>query len=844
LEPRLAKKLQEPLTDVITTTPAKSLLYECVNTLLCGEIKSKTTVRLCLDKLTSFIEDSDQNLKYLGLLGLHKLMKAHPKIVAEHKDLILGCLRDEDVTIKMRALDLITSLASQRNLQGIVKKLMEHLEISEANYREHVLGRIIDICSQDNYAYIADFEWYIEILVNLTLLQGISRENALKITEQLLDVTIRVPAVRKHAVNSMAAMLISGRLFNSNAGEMNQVLYSAAFIVGEFAEYLGTQHAELITILTAAELISMPNNVQNVFIQAVIKIFASALLQPFDQVADYDNNIESSAEKEEQKLNQSAADDENDAVEEEADLDSNGVKRRKVHAVRRSFNEWFSFIAGLLEVLYQNLPLFTQSNSVEVQERSVSYKEFVHWLIFHGQFNTAMKIRVQNAEKSKTAEEKQNEAAVFITLSPEPAQHKQLNLLNFDPLSEQNSSQHTTNAEKSPQSAAAAATAAAATLPQPQASPSSPVRNTTLPKDKYTSLAIQLNLLFAERLNPVNPKAQKKVPLPKGLDLDQVVNNEPDSDLSDSEDTAHSEEEDRTKKKTKGKAEKVEKTKKKPKKEEEENWENPLPMSEVERAQVAVRRKAREAAQQNDPFYIKDKKSASASTSLLVSGASANEIPLRQLSADDLPPITVEESKEKKRERKKARAAAQEEEDEIFNPKAKANAKVFKVMKTQDLPDSDEEKGKKHGKSSRKAGAGAAEGSSDDESALDKVDLTKPLGPNEVIPKAKSYNESKNSGREEEKPKKEKKAKKDKEDGGEKGGDEKRKKEKKEKKDRKDKDREKDKKENKDKKEKKKDKVKEKEKGGESASAPRTTAAPPSKPTTASVLDLFDPMNQ
>lgn len=61
LEPRLAKKLTEPLSDIVSTTPAKSLMYECVNTLLCGEMRSKQTVRLCLEKLRNFIEDADQN---------------------------------------------------------------------------------------------------------------------------------------------------------------------------------------------------------------------------------------------------------------------------------------------------------------------------------------------------------------------------------------------------------------------------------------------------------------------------------------------------------------------------------------------------------------------------------------------------------------------------------------------------------------------------------------------------------------------------------------------------------------------------------------------------------------
>ena len=160
LEPRLAKKLTEPLCDIITTTPAKSLLYECVNTLLAGEMRSKTVIRLCLDKLRGFIEDPDQNLKYLGLLGLHKLMKRYPRVVSEHKDLILECLKDDDVTIRMRALDLITSMVNQRNVQAIVRRMSEHLQQSEGVYREHVLSRILQIGAQDNYSYIVDFEWY------------------------------------------------------------------------------------------------------------------------------------------------------------------------------------------------------------------------------------------------------------------------------------------------------------------------------------------------------------------------------------------------------------------------------------------------------------------------------------------------------------------------------------------------------------------------------------------------------------------------------------------------------------------------------------------------------------
>lgn len=43
------------------------------------------SLQLCVSKLRLFIEDPDQNLKYLGLLAMAKILKAQPKIVQQHK---------------------------------------------------------------------------------------------------------------------------------------------------------------------------------------------------------------------------------------------------------------------------------------------------------------------------------------------------------------------------------------------------------------------------------------------------------------------------------------------------------------------------------------------------------------------------------------------------------------------------------------------------------------------------------------------------------------------------------------------------------------------------------------
>lgn len=42
-----------------------------------------------------------------------KIVPTHPELVAEHQDTILASVDDDDISIRMRALDLVTALVSR-----------------------------------------------------------------------------------------------------------------------------------------------------------------------------------------------------------------------------------------------------------------------------------------------------------------------------------------------------------------------------------------------------------------------------------------------------------------------------------------------------------------------------------------------------------------------------------------------------------------------------------------------------------------------------------------------------------------------------------------------------------
>lgn len=63
----------------------------------------------------------------------------------------------------------VSDQVSKKNLMEIVKKLMVHMERAEGTlYRDELLTRMIEICAQNNYQHVVDFEWYVTVLAELT----------------------------------------------------------------------------------------------------------------------------------------------------------------------------------------------------------------------------------------------------------------------------------------------------------------------------------------------------------------------------------------------------------------------------------------------------------------------------------------------------------------------------------------------------------------------------------------------------------------------------------------------------------------------------------------------------
>jgi AP-3 complex subunit delta-1 len=102
-------------------------------------------------------------------------------------------------------------------------------------YRLLLTQRLLGIIAHDTYASVADFEWVISVLVDVTYVSHV--DVGVEVRNMLLDVVGRVKSVRQYAVGVLEKVLADGAIRErgrDGTGE-EAVVEAAVWICGEYS---------------------------------------------------------------------------------------------------------------------------------------------------------------------------------------------------------------------------------------------------------------------------------------------------------------------------------------------------------------------------------------------------------------------------------------------------------------------------------------------------------------------------------------------------------------------------------------------------------------------------------
>ncbi|CAG7976620.1 unnamed protein product [Penicillium nalgiovense] len=250
--------INDILAQVATNTDSSknvgnSILYEAVLTILDIEADSGLRV-LGVNILGKFLANKDNNIRYVALNTLNKVVAIEPNAVQRHRNTILECLRDPDISIRRRALDLSFMLINEDNVRVLVRELLAFLEVADNEFKS-VMTTQIGIAA-DRFA--PNKRWHMDTILRVLKLAG----NYVK--EQILSSFVRLiattPDLQTYAVQ---------KLYSSLKEDISQegLTLAATWTIGEYADSLlqGGQYEEeeLVKDVRESDLVDLFTNILN-----------------------------------------------------------------------------------------------------------------------------------------------------------------------------------------------------------------------------------------------------------------------------------------------------------------------------------------------------------------------------------------------------------------------------------------------------------------------------------------------------------------------------------------------------------------------------------------------------
>ncbi|KAJ1511735.1 clathrin associated protein complex large subunit [Coelomomyces lativittatus] len=228
-DPLASEQMNDVLAQVATNTDGSknvgnAILYETVLTIL--DIQAEQTLRvLAINILGKFLSNKDNNIRYVALQTLCKTIHMDAQAVQRHRGTILECLRDPDVSIRRRALDLAFALVNAQNVRVMTRELLSFLEIADVEFRPLMVNQLCS-CAEK---YAPNPRWHIDTLIRLMKLAGhVAKEDVMA---QFVKRVSHAPDLHGYTVH---------RLFHMLSKDLSQevLVHAGVWMIGEYGDVL------------------------------------------------------------------------------------------------------------------------------------------------------------------------------------------------------------------------------------------------------------------------------------------------------------------------------------------------------------------------------------------------------------------------------------------------------------------------------------------------------------------------------------------------------------------------------------------------------------------------------
>lgn len=146
-----------------------AVLFEAINLIIHLDTEQALMQQIS-SRLGKFIQSRETNVRYLGLEAMTHLAARSDTLdpIKQHQDVIIGSLKDRDISVRRKGLDLLYSMCDASNARAIVSELLHYLQNADFAIREEMVLKIAILTEK----YATDVQWYVDISLRLIAMAG------------------------------------------------------------------------------------------------------------------------------------------------------------------------------------------------------------------------------------------------------------------------------------------------------------------------------------------------------------------------------------------------------------------------------------------------------------------------------------------------------------------------------------------------------------------------------------------------------------------------------------------------------------------------------------------------
>lgn len=223
----------KPANNMQQSNAQNAVLFEAIRTATMTDMSSSLLNHI-VEALGQYLEGhAENNVRYLSMTALATLATTYDATgVRQYVNTVISLLKDRDVSIRRKAIELLYAICDSNNVSTIVNELLKYIATADVQLREEMVVRIAVLAER----FATEYQWYVDTMLRLVAVAG--QHVSDDVWQRIVQIVVNNEALQVYAAKTLM-LYLTGKYGNIAPGDA--MVQLGGYILGEYGHLVAEE---------------------------------------------------------------------------------------------------------------------------------------------------------------------------------------------------------------------------------------------------------------------------------------------------------------------------------------------------------------------------------------------------------------------------------------------------------------------------------------------------------------------------------------------------------------------------------------------------------------------------